>query len=532
MEKITCECGHVNPFGTEICEACGKPLQNVDSTKLINMRYEGGAVRSQTYKKHSIDKIWNFFSSVKVGIWIIVLILVAAAIGTIFPQQMYIPPTADPSTYYEEEYGTLGKIFYLLGFENLYGSWWFMLLLAALGISLVIVSIDRGFPLYRALKHQRVTRHNSFMNRQRLYIEVTQPLALEQLKTSLKKRRYKVKEENGNWLAEKNRFSRWGPYVNHTGLILFLIGAMLRFFPDMYLDQPLWIKEGETLAIPGTKTEDGQYYLKNNRFIMDTYKENDPKFAEALKKSSADIPSNYQSNVTLYKTKKDFLPGAKPELTKVKDYKLRVNDPLEFDSFSLYQVDFKPSQLDAFSFKLKRKKTDETIGEFTVNLANPKATYHLKKGYDITLKNYYKNVKVENNKELGSKDNNPENPLMLLKIIAPDVPKGERAVLGIQKNFELGQNKYRISLSGVKMKNVSGLTVKKDRTLPIIVIGGLIFMIGVVQGLYWNHRRVWLKKEGDRWLIAAHTNKNWFGMKRELQGISEETGMPVLQDQS
>ncbi len=40
-----------------------------------------------------VDKIWNFFSSVKVGIGIIVAVLVTAAIGTIFPQKLYVPVT-------------------------------------------------------------------------------------------------------------------------------------------------------------------------------------------------------------------------------------------------------------------------------------------------------------------------------------------------------------------------------------------------------------------------------------------------------
>lgn len=25
MEKIKCQCGHENPFGTILCEACGRP---------------------------------------------------------------------------------------------------------------------------------------------------------------------------------------------------------------------------------------------------------------------------------------------------------------------------------------------------------------------------------------------------------------------------------------------------------------------------------------------------------------------------
>lgn len=45
-------------------------------------------------------------------------------------------------------------MYYKLGFHNMYGSWWYFLLIAALGISLVIASLDRFVPLYRALKNK------------------------------------------------------------------------------------------------------------------------------------------------------------------------------------------------------------------------------------------------------------------------------------------------------------------------------------------------------------------------------------------
>src|SRR5690625_5125639 len=111
MKKIKCECGHLNPEGTVLCESCGRPIdgnqhiEGNDKRKLLNMRYDGVARRSQTYNKSIIDKIWSFFSSVKVGIWLIVITLIDTALGTIFPQEIYIPAEAvsrDPAIYYED----------------------------------------------------------------------------------------------------------------------------------------------------------------------------------------------------------------------------------------------------------------------------------------------------------------------------------------------------------------------------------------------------------------------------------------------
>ena len=47
--------------------------------------------------------------------------------------------------------------------------------------------------------------------------------------------------------------------MNHIGLIIVLIGALLRSVPGMYIDKVLWLREGETKEIPGTN---GEYYLK------------------------------------------------------------------------------------------------------------------------------------------------------------------------------------------------------------------------------------------------------------------------------
>ena len=74
MEKVTCTCGHSNPFGTKLCEKCGRPLtEESKAQKVLDMRYDGSAIRSKTYNKSIIDKIWNFFSSVKVGVSLIVI---------------------------------------------------------------------------------------------------------------------------------------------------------------------------------------------------------------------------------------------------------------------------------------------------------------------------------------------------------------------------------------------------------------------------------------------------------------------------
>lgn len=534
MKEVKCDCGHVNPIGTILCESCGKVLEEKEKDKkLLDMRYEGSARRSQTYNKTIIDKIWNFFSSVKVGVWLIVITLIASALGTILPQEMYIPPIMPAEEYYEDQYGWIGKLYYDLGFHNLYSSWWYLILIASIGISLVICSLDRVIPLYRALKKQRVSRHESYLQRQRVF-GVSQAEDTDQAftmaKEKLKSKKYSIREENGNILAEKGRFSRWGPYVNHVGLIIFLIGGMLRFVPGMYVDKILWIREGETKVIPETN---GEYYLKNDGFILEMYdKEKDKEvFEEAIDKAGM-VAKNYQSNVTLYKKQGDTVAGEEADLEKVKDFEIKVNKPLKFEKFALYQVDYKLNELNKMSFALTNKKTGEEYGDLTVDLNDPQDVYDLGNGYKAEVVSYFPDFEFDENGEPITKSRVPNNPAFVFKMFTPDKPDGEISFVAIRQTIEpFGDNEYKMAFKGIDTKNVSALTVRKDLTLWIIALGGVIFMIGVAQGSYWNHRRIWLRRvNGEVW-VAGHTNKNWHGLKREIEAALDGTGIKVPEDQ-
>lgn len=540
MTNIKCECGHVNPEGTVLCEACGKPIegnQHIDGNdkkKLLNMRYDGSARRSQTYNKSIVDKIWNFFSSVKIGVWLIVLALIASAMGTIYPQEMYIPADAasrDPAVFYEDRYGILGQIYYQLGFHNLYGSWWYMLLIALIGISLVICSIDRFVPLYKALKIQKAKRHASFLSRQRLYSKTEQVTSDEKstVVSRLKKNRYKVTEENGHILAEKGRFSRWGPYVNHIGLIIILAAALLRFTPFMYLDEYVWVREGEQTVIPGTK---GEYYIENKDFILETYGENDERFQKAIKKEGM-VPKNFQTNAVVYKESEEALPGEDPKLEKVTEDEIRMNHPLKFDGYTLYQAGYQMNEFSSMSFKVhKTNDPDESsLGNFKIDLTSPKSVYELDSGFKVVVDQYYPDYYLDDG-EPKSKTDYPRNPAYVFSVHPPDGSEPEMSFLGIGKNVDAtGENDYKLGIQDFKMRDVSGITVRRDYTLPLFVVGAFIFMFGVIQGMYWQHRRIWIHPKEEGVLMAAHTNKNWFGVKKDIEKIIEDTDIKMVDDQ-
>ncbi|CEI83784.1 cytochrome c biogenesis protein [Oceanobacillus oncorhynchi subsp. incaldanensis] len=542
MNKIKCECGHMNPEGTVLCEACGKPVegnQHIDGNddkKLLNMRYDGSARRSQTYQKSIIDKIWSFFSSVKVGVWLIVLALIASIMGTIYPQEQFIPQDAvsrDPAIFYEETYGILGLMYYQLGFHHMYSSWWFITLIALIGISLVIASLDRFVPLYRALKHQKPKKHKKFLSRQRLYSESANAADadVDKLVKSLKNSRYKITEKDGHILAEKGRFSRWGPYVNHIGLIIVLIAAILRTTPIMFSEDYMWLREGEQRVIPGT---DNQYYIENKDFIVETHNgEGEDGFQEGS--VDDEIATNFQTDVVIYEATNADIVGAEPELEPILDYSIQMNNPAKFDGYTLYQQGYQLNEFENMTFYIHEEddETQESLGSFTIDLTNPDRVYELDSGFQVELTNYYPDYIMTEEGTPASETDYPRNPAFVVTVYPPDSEEGEVSFLGIGMNVDAtGENQYKVAIDGVEFRDVSGITVSSDRTLPFFLIGAMIFMIGVIQGMYWQHRRIWINKQKDNTLLlAAHTNKNWFGLKRDIEKAVEGTNVTMVKDQ-
>ncbi len=117
-------------------------------------------------------------------------------------------------------------------------------------------------------------------------------------------------------------------------------------------------------------------------------------------------------------------------------------------------------------------------------------------------------------------------------MLTPDKPDGEISFVAIQQTVEpFGDNEYQMKFAGIETKDVSGLTVRKDLTLWIFALGGFIFMVGVAQGSYWNHRRIWIRRNENEIWVAAHTNKNWYGLKKEISFVLEGSGIGEPKDQ-
>ncbi|MGD8189149.1 cytochrome c biogenesis protein ResB [Brevibacillus ginsengisoli] len=535
MDERKCECGHTNPVGTMLCEACGKPIDQADEQvngSFPDMRYEGMARRSQTYKSGVIDQIWNFFSSVKIAVTFIIITLIASAVGTIFPQERYIPvpvPTEESiALFYQQTYGVLGKIYYNLGFHNLYSSWWYVSLLVLIGTSLVICSLDRVIPLYKALNKPRVNPHLSFLRGQKVFGETaikTEALneqTLTAAKEALRKRGYRIYQEGNSILGEKARFSRWGPYINHIGLILFLLGVLLRNVPSFYLDEFVWVREGQTVSIPNTS-----YYIKNVAYKTEYYSDAD--FPEKLDLGGKVVPKNFQTDAIVYVNDNQSLPGSPPSLKEVQRGPIVVNHPMNIGGIQLYQSGKQESQLSALNFGLiDTKAGDQPVGTVKIDLFSPAKEQKVGNDFTVKVLDYYPDFYMDENKIPATKTNSPNNPMLALEIRSDKDGTDEKLVY-LSGGFITQKKDPRFDLAIQKpdLKNITGLMVRKDTMLPLIYFGCFVTMIGLVMGFYWQHRRIWVHLENGMLYVAGHTNKNWFGLKRELNDLRQKVNLDI-----
>ncbi|MNO37961.1 Cytochrome c biogenesis protein CcsB [compost metagenome] len=543
ISNTKCECGHQNPVGTVLCEACGKPLEAEEqhSSGNLEMRYDGVARRSQRVNPGVIDLVWNFFSSVKIAIYLIVLTLLGSMLGTIFPQESTFL-NIDASTYYPETYGTAGGIYYKLGLSHTYESWWFVTLLVLIGASLVICSLDRVLPLYKALTRQKIRKHRQFLTRQKVVL-VTElkeepEIWVARLVEPLQKKGYHVRTDGGALLAEKHRFSRWGPYVIHIGLIIFLLAVLARGLPGLNMDQHLAFPQGETVRIPDTT-----YYLKNEKFTVEFYTEEEmPKEFRGTKI----LPKLYETKAVLYECTADCTdPSKEPQLAEVARHDIQVNSPLSYNGLKAYQFDYDLTPvLRSVQPELTNAKSGEVYGKFKLDMKNPQRTFQAGP-YTLSLKEKYMDFGLNDEGQPVSKSPYPNAPAFLFLITGPDLPAEGQQYFYFPKqvdkekfqmaaiNDKLGGSGRFLELEVGSMSDVdfsestTYLNIRVDRAMPFVWIGAGIVMLGLVLGFYWQHRRIWLAADHGELVLGGHTNKNWFGFRREIVSILAKTDLTV-----
>ena len=92
------------------------------------------------------NPVWNLFKSVKLTIFILIVLAIASIVGTLIPQQ------EEAMRFARELSPGMLRLFQTLNLFDIYHALWFRLIIAALALNLIVCSIDRFPAVWKRLK--------------------------------------------------------------------------------------------------------------------------------------------------------------------------------------------------------------------------------------------------------------------------------------------------------------------------------------------------------------------------------------------
>ena len=257
-----------------------------------------------------VDKIWRFFTSVRNAIYEIAFLTLLVLIGTLrgsdAPQWMadhlpFLQPLVD--RWYA---------------WDVFRSPIFAFTLAIIAIAIIICTLNRIPQIWATFAHPNIRTSLGFINKADTSATYTIPAGdpdtLDKLKDVLGKKRYRVLTEqigdDTHIYADKNRFSGFGTFPFHIGLILLLVGGIVA---------SSWgFRENEFVVAEGQRQNVGHGTGLSIELVrvVDTWNE-------------MGNPIDYTSQIQVYE-------NGKP----VKSGDVKVNHPMSYGSATFYQSSF------------------------------------------------------------------------------------------------------------------------------------------------------------------------------------------------
>lgn len=433
------------------------------------------------------EKISRFFKSRKLALFLIILIIFVSLLGSFIPQKhiyehSHLQEMIDQST----------LLYYLdkIGFTSIYTSWLF------LGI-MFLFYVNTAFCTYGMFKNavRKVRKGTDFRNKRlisKLAINTNFILndtaagkAQENITSSLKGRRYKVKQEGSRIVAQKNRFGVFGTPVFHLCILLVLVAILYGGVGRM--EGRMQLAEGQTL------TDEHHDYL---------YVAEGPLFHE--KHSGLDIHlEKFNPN---YRDDKGIFRGAASEIiimedgVVVKKDRVHSNHLVYYRDMTFFQNEYGFAPL----FLLKNEsgavisgsyvyaKDDESGRYLTVfPVADTGITAQ------VTL---YPNTSI--NILQGSYEDYvvPQHPQVYLELFEGDERVFE-GVLGMNQMVVLGNygpKMETVTLGFYDLKYWSIISIVIDHGVPFIFAGFYLAVFSLFVMFFFSPRRIWVDMETDQ----------------------------------
>ncbi len=461
----------------------------------------GEAEQKVVWYRSAGGRIWRFFSSVKLTIFVLITIAVVSIIGTLIEQ-------GRPMDYYRMVYGEgWASIIERFGLDDMYHTIWFTSLLGLLVLNIVVCTLERFPSKWRALLKEKNKEDfdtsiiDRLGNKERLQVDGNPEVIRNGIVSLLRKKRYKVKvketEDGFTLYAWKGIIGRFGSDVTHLSLLIILLGAMVGSIWGFRDFAP--ILEGSTIRVPNS-----DFSLRLERFWIDYYDTGQIK--------------QYNSLLTV-------IEDGKEVLTK----QIWVNEPLYYKGIRFYQSSYGTAwdRIREAEVGLQNLETNKIEKVVRARWGEP--TEIEGTGYTIKIVGYVSDFAFdERTRTVFSKSAETKNPAVQVEVYK-DGKLVARPWLffnypGIIKTMP--DKRYDLVLTGFRTIPYSGISMNKDPGTNIVWLGSAIMGIGFILAFFVYHRRLWIdvKMCSDRAdiKVGGVTNKNPFAFEREFKEITEE----------
>lgn len=174
-------------------------------------------------------QIWMFFCSVKLTVYLLVLLAVTSIIGTVVLQN------GTPQQYVNLYGQGMYNLIQVFDLNDMYHAWWFLLLLLLLCINITVCSVERLSLKWKTIFPDQIRfnadRFLKSKNKQTMDSTSQKNHLLDPCERWLRKQvGTVVRQTDGDTTflyAEKGRWTRLGVYVVHASVLLLLVGALI-----------------------------------------------------------------------------------------------------------------------------------------------------------------------------------------------------------------------------------------------------------------------------------------------------------------
>ncbi len=450
-----------------------------------------------------INKIWDFFTSVKLAIIIFACISLISIIGTIVEQQAepdkniallakFFGDSAAPTVY---------NIFAKLGFMDMYRSWWYITLLVFLALNIIICSFDR---LPRVLKNIReplrplrneqiermVIKRSILLNGKPEGVKDTVSIALKKAGFNIGE----IKEDKGyQFYSQKGSWSKLGIYITHLSILVILSGAIfgMLFSVESFISLPEGDTSPVTYPIPGSgkfRPIPLGFEIRCDNFEVEFYRD-------------TDTPKSFKSEVSIIQEGKEVLRKT-----------IKVNDPLTYKGTTFYLSDYGTVErrLNRGTFIFRVTSRDGQTADVRLR---PGDTLRIPNTQIIgKILNFSPALTHDEEGKLTTYTDDLNNPAVHIDF---SEPRGRQYSSWIFKRLpetSLLPDGNRVEFLDYWGVEYAFLRIRKDPSVWLVYVGLIIMGIGLLIAFFMSHKKIWVilieEEMNTKVTIGATANKN------------------------